>query len=151
MTEQSRRDRSLIVPLGFIFLGILALSGTRDMSPLGSVFPRTIASAMILFSAMDIVWRWLKSRPAEPQLAGSAIRRLLLVAIMLLWALLLQTVGFFITSVGASLLLLLVANYDRWTLARAVSYVVGTLTVVGGVYSVFAFGLKVPLPSGILF
>lgn len=106
---------------------------------------------MIAFSAIHIVWHWFKPHPGEPPPSGSIPRRLLLGAIMLLWALLLRHVGFVVTSTTASLLLLLVANYDRWTPARAVGYVVGTLAVVGGLYSVFAFGLEVPLPTGILF
>lgn len=150
--EDLRQNRgSWIASAGFILLGILTLSGTGDMSPLGSVFPRTIASAMIAFSAMQIVWAWLRPPTKEPVRAGSTRRRLLLVAIMLVWALALQTIGFFVTSVAASLLLLVVANYDRWTVARALGYVVGTLAVVGGLYALFAFGLEVPLPRGILF
>jgi hypothetical protein len=150
--ERSKRDvASVFSAVGFILLGIFALWGTRDMSSLGSVFPRTIGSAMIAFSAIYIVWRWFKPHLVEQPPPGSIPRRLMLVAIMVLWALLLHQVGFFVTSVVASLLLLLVANYDRWTPARAVGYVVSTLAVVGGLYSVFAFALKVPLPAGILF
>ena len=149
---RSKRDvANAISAAGFILLGICALWETRDMSPLGSVFPRTIGSAMIAFSAIYIVWRWFRPHLGEQSPSGSIPRRLALGAIMLLWALLLHHVGFFVTSVAASLLLLLVANYDRWTPARAVGYVVSTLAVVGGLYSVFAFGLKVPLPTGILF
>ena len=147
-----KRDRDgLIASAGFILLGIFALWGTRDMSALGSVFPRTIGSAMIAFSVVGIVRRWLKPRFEERPPTGSAVRRLLLVAIMLAWALLLGHVGVFVTSVAAALLLLIVANHDRWTSARAVGYVLSTLAVVSGLYSVFAFGLKVPLPAGILF
>lgn len=61
MTEHSRRDiASFVSALGFIVLGGLALYYTRGMSPLGSVFPRAIGSAMIVFSAVYIVWRWFK-------------------------------------------------------------------------------------------
>jgi hypothetical protein len=145
-----RQLLGLTASSGFLLLGVLALWGTRDMSPLGSVFPRAIGSAMILFAATDIVWNWFK--PQREKLGeGSMPRRLMLVAIMLSWALLLQSVGFLVTSLGACLLLLLVANHDEWTPARAIGYVVGTIAVVGGLYSVFAFGLEVPLPKGILF
>ena len=152
MNERSRRSVvDLASAAGFILLGTLALWGTREMSPLGSVFPRTIGSAMIAFSAIYIVWGWFKPYPGEQPPSGSTLRRLLLVVIMLLWALLLHHIGFLVTSVAASPALLLVANYDRWTPARAIGYVVGTLAVVCGLYSAFAFGLDVPLPTGILF
>lgn len=135
---------------GFVLLGALALWGARDMSPLGSVFPRAIGSAMILFAMMDLVGRWLAPHREEPP-EGSNRRRVMLAAIMLGWALSLSTVGFFVTSLAASLLLLLVANHEPWTGRRAVGYVVSTIAVVAGLYAVFAFGLEVPLPEGILF
>jgi hypothetical protein len=120
------------------------------MSALGSVFPRAIGSAMILFAVVDIVWRWLRPRPEETP-GGSHRRRAMLAAIMLLWALLLESLGFLAVSLAASLLLLLVANHEPWTGRRAAGYVVATVAVVGGLYAVFAFGLEVPLPEGILF
>ena len=108
--EHSKRDvTNLISAAGVILLGIYALWGTRAMSPLGSVFPRTIGSAMIAFSAIYIVWGWLKPHPGVQPTSGSTLRRLLLVVIMLLWALLLHHIGFLVTSVAASLLLLRVA------------------------------------------
>jgi len=152
MSEHSRRDiASLLSAAGFIVIGAFALWGTRDMSALGSVFPRTISSAMIIFAAIYIVWRWLKPHFTEPAETGSITRRALLVIIMLAWALLLHHVGFLSTSVVAALLLLLVANYHEWTLKRAMVYIASVVAVVGGLYSVFAFGLQVPLPEGILF
>ena len=150
MKEVQRAWGSLTASLGFVSLGVLALWGTGDISPLGSVFPRAIGSAMILFAVMDIVWSWIE-RPREKRPEGSNLRRVELAAIMFLWALLLQAVGFWVTSLAASLLLMLVANHEPWTGRRALGYVVSTLAVVTGLYSVFAFGLEVPLPGGILF
>ena len=152
MTERPARDvASLLSAGGFIVVGVLALYYTRDMTPLGSVFPRTIASAMIIFSVIYIVWRFFKSHVGvEPPAPGSIPRRLLLVAVMVVWALLLNRIGFLVTSVVAALALLLVANWDRWTPRRAIVYALSTLALVVGLYAVFAFGLKVPLPTGAL-
>jgi len=151
MSEHSKRNLASLISAGaFIPLGIYALWETRGMSPLGSVFPRTIASAMIVFSVIYIVWRWFKPHSDDQAPPGSTPRRLLLVGIMVIWAVSLKHVGFLVTSVVAALLLLLVANYDRWTAERIAGCVLGTLLVVGGLYSVFALGLKVPLPAGIL-
>lgn len=153
MTEHSRRDiASFVSALGFIVLGALALYYTQDMSPLGSVFPRTIGSAMIVFSAIYIGWRWFKPHAgAEAIGGGSHLRRALLAVIMLAWALLLARLGFLATSLLAALLLLAVANYDRWTPMRAAGYVTSALAIVFGLYAVFRYGLLVPLPTGALF
>ena len=152
MTERPTRDiASLLSAGGFIVIGVLALYHTRDMTPLGSVFPRTIASAMIIFSVIYIVWRFFKPHVgAEPPAPGSVPRRLLLAVTMIAWALLLNRVGFLVTSVVAALALLLVANFDRWVPRRAIVYALSTLAVVVGLYAVFALGLKVPLPTGAL-
>lgn len=153
MTEHSRRDiASFISALGFIALGALALYHTKDMSPLGSVFPRAIGSAMIVFSAIYIVWRWFKPHlGAEVIGGGSHVRRALLAIIMLAWALLLNRLGFLATSLAAALLLLVVANYDRWTPIRAAAYLASTFAIVYGLYAVFRYGLQVPFPTGALF
>ncbi|BAU48399.1 C4-dicarboxylate ABC transporter permease [Sulfurifustis variabilis] len=153
MTEHSRRDvASLLSALGFIALGGLALYYTKDMSPLGSVFPRTIGSAMIVFSIAYIGWRWFKPHlGAEAIGGGSHARRALLAAIMIAWALLLDRLGFLSASIIAALLLLAVANYDRWTPIRAMAYLASTLAIVFGLYAVFRYGLLVPLPTGALF
>ena len=152
MTERSRRDiASLLSAVGFIVLGAAALYQTRDMSPLGSVFPRTIASAMILLALSYIVWSWLKPHFAAGAFSGgSHLRRAVLAAIMLGWALLFARVGFLATSVAATLLLLAVANYDRWTPLRTFTYVASALGIVLGLYAVFRYGLLVPLPTGAL-
>jgi hypothetical protein len=142
---------SLLSAGGFIVVGALALYHTRDMTPLGSVFPRTIASAMIIFSVIYIVWRFFKPHVGvAPPAPGSVPRRLLLVVAMIAWALLLNRIGFLVTSIVAALALLLVANWDRWAPRRAIVYVLSTLAVVVGLYAVFAFGLKVPLPMAAL-
>lgn len=153
MTGHSRRDiASFVSALGFIVLGGLALYYTRDMSPLGSVFPRAIGSAMIVFSAVYIVWRWFKPHlGAEVIGGGSHLRRTLLAVVMLAWALLLNRLGFLETSLLAAVLLLVVANYDRWTPVRTAAYLAATLGIVFGLYAVFRYGLLVPLPTGALF
>lgn len=153
MTEHSRRDiASFVSALGFIVLGGLALYYTRGMSPLGSVFPRAIGSAMIVFSAVYIVWRWFKPHlGAEVIGGGSHLRRTLLAVVMLAWALLLNRLGFLETSLLAAVLLLVVANYDRWTPVRTAAYLAATLGIVFGLYAVFRYGLLVPLPTGALF
>lgn len=134
----------------FIVVGILAIWGSRDFTPLGSVFPRTMAAVMIVFATAYIVMALLRhAKPAAAQ-PGSAPRRLALVVVLIAWAFLLEPVGFLTTSVCAYCALLAIANYDRWTPRVVVTYgAVGAL-VLGGLYSIFFFALEVPLPQGLL-
>ena len=36
--------------IGFVVIGVGSLYYTREMSPLGSIFPRTVAGALIVFA-----------------------------------------------------------------------------------------------------
>jgi len=134
----------------FIVVGILAIWGARDFTPLGSVFPTTIAAAMIVFSAAYIAMSLLRSAGPAINPAGSTWRRSALVAVLLAWAFLLQHIGFLATSVAAYAALLVIANYDRWTPRVAVTYAAVGSALLGGLYAIFFFMLDVPLPQGLL-
>jgi putative tricarboxylic transport membrane protein len=137
--------------IAFILVGALALWYSREFSPLGSVFPRTMAILMITLSVAYIAMTLLRPKGSEPQPAGSNWRRGALMVVFLAWSLLLDRVGFLATSIVAFVALLVIANYDRWTPRMAVVYgLVGAL-VMGGLYSIFRFVLQVPMPAGVLF
>lgn len=140
----------IIGSLIFIAVGLLALYYSREFTPLGSVFPRTIASAMVLLSVVYIAVAWLRPKATALHQPGSVWRRVALVAVMVAWALLLDRLGFLTTSVICFAALLVISNYDRWTPGMAVAYVAAGAAVLGGLYSIFRFVLKVPLPPGIL-
>lgn len=144
-----RRDVAGIAGAAFfIVVGSLAIWHARDFSPLGSVFPRTIGATMVLLSIVYIVMAVARPGGAPPPAGGSNVRRTALVAVMLAWAMLFETVGFLSTSVAAYALIMLIANYDRWTPGRAVAYVAAGALLLGGLYAVFAMVLQVPLPAG---
>lgn len=152
MSEHPRRDiPGIIGSAVFIVVGILAIWGAREFSPLGSVFPRTMAAAMILCAAVYIAMALL--RPQAPAItpAGSNWRRGALIAVLLAWSFLFEKVGFLTTSVVAYAAILVIANYDRWTPRLAVTYTAVGAVVLGGLYSIFHFALQVPLPQGLLF
>lgn len=134
-----------------IVLGALALWHSREFSPLGSVFPRTMAVLMITLSVAYIAMTLLRPRVTEPQPAGSAWRRGALMVVFVAWSLLLDKVGFLATSIVAFVAILVIANYDRWTPRMAVTYGLVGAAVLGGLYAIFRFGLQVPMPQGILF
>ena len=134
----------------FIVMGALALWNSGEFSALGSVFPRTVATAMILLALAYIAVAWLRPKGVAPQAPGSTWRRVALMAVFVAWSLLLEPVGFLGTSIAAFVAILVIANYDRWTPRMAVAYgLVGAL-VLGGLYGIFRFVLQVPLPEGIL-
>jgi putative tricarboxylic transport membrane protein len=133
-----------------IGVAILAIVYSSDFTPLGSVFPRTIAAAMILFCGLYIVLAITRPGPPKPVEAGSAWRRAVLFAVMVGWAIALEKVGFLATSVVAFVAILLAANYDRWTARRSVGYAIASALILGGLYAVFRFVLQVPLPEGML-
>lgn len=151
MNQRPVRDLPGIIGSAlFILVGIAALYYSRDFTKLGAVFPRTMGSAMIVFAIAYIALALLRPAPPAAVEQGSWTRRILLVVAMLAWALLLNEIGFLTSSVLCFAVILLIANYDRWTLRMALTYLVVGAIVLGGVYSVFRFGLQVPLPTGLL-
>lgn len=134
----------------FIVMGALALWNSGEFTALGSVFPRTVATGMIVLSIAYIAVSWLRPKGAQPQPAGSVWRRTALMVVFVAWSLLLEPVGFLATSIAAFVAILVISNYDRWTPRMAVTYgLVGAL-VLGGLYAIFRFVLQVPLPTGLL-
>ena len=151
MNKNRRRDMAGIAgSVVFIIVGLLAFWGARDFSPLGSVFPRTISVAMVVFAAAYIAMALLRPTAPAEKPSGSPWRRGAVMAVLIAWSFLLGHIGFLATSVVAYTALLVIANYDRWTPRMAVTYaLVGTL-VLGGLYWVFHYVLQVPLPEGML-
>jgi len=141
---------SIIGAAIFIVIGGLALYYSAEFSPLGAVFPRTIAATMMVLATVYIVVAVLHPRVPEAQPAGSTPRRLLLAFTMLAWALLLEPLGFLGTSIICYAAILVIANYDRWTPRNALVYTAVGAVVLGGLYGTFRFALQVPFPAGIL-
>ncbi|HEV7372101.1 tripartite tricarboxylate transporter TctB family protein [Arenibaculum sp.] len=144
---------TVVAGLIFILLGAWMIRESFAMSPLGSVFPRTIAAVMIVCSVMLVVQR-LYRRPAPPadeNPAGESTgRRLALVAVMAAWVFLLPVLGFFTSSLLAFLVLLAVANYDGWNLRRVLVYGASAVGIIVAFYLVFVELLLLPMPRGFL-
>jgi hypothetical protein len=151
MSEPPRRDIPGIAGSAvFIIVGSLAIWGSREFSALGSVFPRTIAAAMIVCAAVYIAMALLRPQAPAATPAGSRWRRGALIAVLLAWSFLFERVGFLATSVFAYAAILVIANYDRWTPRLAITYTVAGALVLGVLYGIFHFVLQVPLPQGLL-
>ncbi|MBE0625822.1 MAG: tripartite tricarboxylate transporter TctB family protein [Burkholderiales bacterium] len=152
MSETPRRDIPGIAGSAvFIIVGVLAIWGAREFSPLGSVFPRTMAAVMILCAAVYIAMALLRPQAPAATPAGSNWRRGALIAVLVAWAFLFEKFGFLSTSLFAYAAILVIANYDRWTPRLALTYTAVGAIVLGGLYAIFRYALQVPLPQGLLF
>ncbi len=136
---------------GFILLGAWGLYDAREMSDLGAIFPRTICIVMIVLSVLYVVFAMLRLKPAkESHEKPSTLRRVLLLAVLAGWIALMPVIGFVSSSFIGFLVLAAVANYDSWTPFRLMVYPISGACVVAGFYALFAYALKVPLPTGLL-
>jgi putative tricarboxylic transport membrane protein len=100
----------------FIVLGIAIYLGASALSPLGAVFPITIAVALVLFSGLLIALNL--RRPAGGvgetfDMHSGAKRRIALGTVMLAWVLLMPELGFLATSITAFVAIMVISDYDR--------------------------------------
>jgi|GEM_PF-450954 len=132
----------------FLMVGGAIWWASIDYSELGAVFPRTIATLLILLSATNIVRVIFWPQVTEYDFDGSNIRRLLLFFTLIVWAFTLEVFGFLTTSIVGFILILLISNYDKWTLKRALGLVLSGLFILIFLFVIFKVVLHVPLPTG---
>ena len=149
--EVKVRDVSgVIASVIAIVIGVMVLRAARDFDTLGAVFPRSVEELMMVLGACYVVLALRKPGVSATRLQGSGMRRLVLFGVMLGWALLLEPLGFLTTSLIGYVLGLLIANFDRWTPRMTMIYCGAGCSMVVGLFLLFRFALKVPLPPGIL-
>jgi len=150
MHDAPRRDTgSTIACIAFVIIGIAAFWAANDFSPLGSVFPKTIAALLVFFGVLYLALSWLRPQPPRLPEAGSRARQAAVAVVMVGWAFVLEPVGFLTSSVVAFVLLLVIAHYGRWTPRIALLYALGSALLLGGLYTLFKVALQVPLPEGV--
>lgn len=148
-TGEAKRDVPGIVISAIVFgIGILVLLEAREFSPMGSIFPRTVAAIMMIFCAAYMIVAWRRPQPVGVGEQGSSLRRVGLFAVLLLWSIAFSTVGFLTTSVIAYAAITLLATYGRWTASRVASRLVAGIAILALFYLLFKVALHVPLPSG---
>jgi hypothetical protein len=146
---KARRDRDLTGAIGcalLIAVGAAAIWFSRDFSALGAVFPRTVGGLMVTLAVVYIglVARGRTARQAP--LGGSPARRVVVAGVMLAWGFLLEPLGFLPSSTAAFVVLLAVANHDRWTSRSVLVYGLSAALLLGALYGLFKQVLLVPLP-----
>lgn len=143
------------LPCLFIIIALVALWDTTHMLDSDSyVFPRAIAIAIIILSILLIGRTLLNLTGAndeEHTPGASTIRRVALIAGMLISCVMMPYLGFLISGIITFLLLMMISMYDEWTVKLKIIYPLVALSLVAGFYLLFSNLLLVPLPVGILF
>jgi putative tricarboxylic transport membrane protein len=154
--ENYRDVPAIIFGALFIGLGVLAYMETRDLSPMGAVFPKTLSVALVLFSVMLIAFQIgrpaARKKQADPAaVKPSNIRRFATIVIMALWVALLPMVGFFVTSLAAFFCLTAVASFARPSARTIFTYMIVATAIVGTFQVLMANVLLLRMPAGLLF
>ena len=145
---------SIVLACLFILGAFIALWDTTTMLDSDSyVFPRAVAIALIAFCLMLIVLNLLQPVTGKKQVDtdASSVRRMALVAVMLISCVAMPWLGFLISGMATFLLLILISMYDEWTPGRKLIYPLVAVAIVAGFYTLFSKLLLVPLPVGLLF
>jgi len=140
----------IILAAIFILIAVIFLNDARNMVDSDSyVFPAAICTLMILLSISFIVWNLLKPHPDKDAtlLPGSTPRRVGLVALMLISALIMPYVGFLPAGLGVFAALMTIAMFKPWTWKLAVIYALICVAIVTGFYVIFDIVFLVPLPE----
>jgi len=129
-----------------IGVGAAALVYSSEFSDLGAVFPRAIGGLMVAMGALYLVLFAMGRTHRAAPAVGSNLRRAGVAVVMLAWAFALEPLGFLASSAIAFVLLLVLANHERWTPRTVLSYGAVGVLVLGGLYALFKHALQVPLP-----
>jgi len=151
MTAKSERDTpGIVLAAVFIVIGGIFLAASRDLVDSDSyVFPVTVCVIMIGLSVVFIIKNLVRPQPDTDNsiVAGSTVRRVGLVAMMLASAIVMPYVGFLPAGLGVFAALILLAMFETWTARRALIYSLTGIAIVVGFYVVFAKVFLVPLPE----
>lgn len=152
--EKRYRDiPGMITAVLFIGLSILIYLGAQHMSPLGAVFPRTIAAVLGILSLALIVINLRRPKGARARLAiGTALlRRLALSMTMLFWVVLMPVIGFLVTSSVAFLAIMTIADHDRPVARTWIVWVISGVLITTAFWWLMANVLLLRMPQGLLF
>lgn len=145
-TTQSKVG-SLVISGLFVIAGFITLWDTTSYTDRDSqVFPTTVAIILIVTSAAAFILEFLRPTTIEGFGQGVWWRRVLLVVTMFLCCFAMPKIGFLPAGAIAFVGGLVSAMHDRWSVKTVLIYWgAGGVTMLA-FYSLFKFGLHVPLP-----
>ncbi|WP_424926775.1 tripartite tricarboxylate transporter permease [Amaricoccus tamworthensis] len=151
---KTRDVPSMVIATLFILLGIWIFTLAGGMSALGSVFPKTIAVALIGFSVALIILH-LRRPAGEPgegmHFDTGAKRRLALAAVMMGWVILMPVLGFLVSSFGAFVLIMLTANFEPRPAKTWAVWILAGAVICTGFWWLMANVLLLRMPIGLFF
>ncbi|MCB8838155.1 tripartite tricarboxylate transporter TctB family protein [Aurantimonas sp. VKM B-3413] len=164
-TDASAGRRGLHDPAGtavavlFIALGVLLITQTGRMTPMGSVFPITISVAMIVLSAVLVLrnviigFRGTEAAKEDDGAAerGSMARRILFLVVMAAWVALIPFLGFFVASLLAFFAIMAIATHERVTMRELAILTAVGVAILLAFYLLMANVLLIPMPRGLFF
>lgn len=150
MSSQKRVDVGAVAIAALLFLMAgVALWESFQFSLLGSIFPRVIATILLLCSALAFVLGLLGRRPVSKGIPLDGVARsILLILTVLAWTALFEPLGFVVSGVASFVVIALIADRDPLTMRRVILYAVVALVVVNAFDLLFLNVLKVTLPRG---
>jgi putative tricarboxylic transport membrane protein len=155
LLSQPRDMAGTIVALVLMVMCAWALSQTPAMTPMGSVFPTTIALVLLVFAALFVGINILRKngpRPTDPaSTAESSSRRIGLVVAMGLWIAAIPLIGFLAAGIIAFFALVAIANYDGLPAKSIILHLLSGCVIVSAMYVLMAEILLIRMPQGILF
>ena len=151
-----RRTGTVVLAVLIGAVAALAFVQARGMTPMGAVFPATISAALMVLSLALLAQQLFAAAPAtgiEAERTGPRgnLRRVGVVAVMILWAAIFPELGFAVTGLVAFLALILIAEYDRLPAHAWLLRVVVAGAVVAGFWWLMADVLLLRMPRGLLF
>ena len=151
-----RDTPAIVFGLLFVAIGVMAYVQTKDMSQMGSIFPAALATALVLLSGMLVAFQIGRSRaPVKSEFGEegkpSTARRTAIIVALVLWALLMPSVGFFVTSLLAFLALIAIASFEPLSPRVMGLYAVSAVMIVGAFHVLMTQVLNLRMPDGLLF
>lgn len=156
-TRPYRDTPAILFGMLFVVIGVMAYVQTKDMSAMGSVFPGALAAALVLLSVMLIAFQIgrapapTSTKDADSEGTPSTVRRTAIVIALVIWALLMPTVGFFTTSLLAFLVLIAIASFEPLTPRVMALHAVSAMVIVGTFHLLMVQVLNLRMPDGLLF
>lgn len=134
---------------GFVLAQSLELPFGRVQTPQTGFFPTLLAALLLIFSSILLAQAFFapaeKRRGPDPMTSDAWVRIGATLAAMIGFALVLEHLGFLLTTFTLMVLLLRAVESQKWPKVIAIA-----AATAGFAYAVFGWLLAIPLPGGVL-
>lgn len=150
----SRITRDSYVAIVLILISVIALWGARDLNKMSAIFPRTIATILLILSVIYLIVSLIKKPEGGKAFAGIDKKIVLsMCGGMVGYVILIWLISFLVASlifIGFFVWFLQDSSENGWR-PRLFSSVISSVVVSIGFYLLFEGVFNVPLPRGIFF